>query len=1042
MPQVTIRPIDLDKDAKRLADMWNASDLEWPGSWTRGIPMTEERVREIQAERRFLVTFVAEVDGEIAGYCSFTEGHMGREGEGYLALLNVQPKFQQLSIGRKLIQATIERSVEMGWKRQTLGTWQSNFKAVRTYKKTGHFWQPDTWVLMDNFIPGALQMPLAKPFFARHDWYSCYVRELRHGEDDERWEGLKVYTQHWEAGGEALTIWIDRQARAPVAIETNDLFVATIPEDIEPLAGSKVAVHWRTRNKGREPLLIYLHAIGDAGLSIDYRDVWIVPPGETVERVAQVQVAENAPYNKDDGTAPAVRSILGINEQEVELFCGLCARKRLSLDTAAPATLTPGVPKTIGLQVHSELAQPAKVTLCTTPPHGLAADWTRREIEVPARGHVTVPLTVTLADEGVYTLPLRAEFEDGALGRPVSETLKIFALRAGGLVAQREGDSVRVETDALRFFISAHEGQVRIEHKLLNQMLASFSVTLGPPYSPSPFQKMTFELDMEQRGSRVVVRMSGGARHDPDLWLHQELVISAVGLATYSHVIENRGSQIRSTHLRLNFQVADRDRAWMTFPLQSGMVHSLAADFPSAQGEAPNDVADYVEPWIAWERDGMVAGLAWDASAAKVEMLWNAYVQTKELRVPPGERSQAAHLAFYADVGDWRAVRRTLLRWAGSSDAWEQTAETRPVAMARLEPGLLVTTSREVSGRLIVDTASARQTGGQVAVAVEGGILAKPARAQIADLVRGKPFERDIRLALPEDALGVFKGQVRLVLPLCDQSQPFHIVRLGTEGEVAVREEGLSGHQVWAMDNGMSRFIVAPGFGPSLIAWQERGINHVYSPFPEPQSFSWIYPWHGGVGPLLSFTGWMNWAGFLYRERFAAQPIRQVDRGGLMWQGVRLSAQPTKREFADLIIEVDYLTLAGSRALKYVYRLRNLRGTAQVVRTGSVAAFRLGGEAAELSLHGAHTAHRPTPWSFTVAGQRWGALTHERTGKAVVMVGRQNDIVLADAGRHGRILGAMGDVHLAGNEVRELAYYLVLCDSLAQAREYAVLQDY
>lgn len=1042
MPQVTIRPIDLDRDAKRLADMWNASDLEWPGSWTRGIPMTEERIREMQSERRFLVTFVAEVDGEIAGYCSFTEGHMGREGEGYLALLNVQPKFQQLSIGRKLIQATIERSVEMGWKRQTLGTWQSNFKAIRTYKKTGHFWQPDTWVLMDNFIPGALQMPLAQPFFARHDWYRCYVPELRHGEDDERWEGLKVYTQRWEAEGEALTIRIDRQVRAPVAIETNDLLVAAIPEDIEPLAGAKVAVRWRVRNKGHEPLHIHLHAVGDEGLGIDYRDTWTVPPGETVERVAQVQVTENAPYSKDDGTAPAVRSILGINEQEVELFCGLRARKRLSLDTAETLTLTPHVPETVGLQVHSELAQPTKVTFRITPPHGLAVDWTCREIEVPAKGHVTVPLTVTLADEGVYSLPLRAEFEDGALGEPVHEVLTIFALRAGSLLAHREGDEVRVETDDLRFIISAREGHVRAEYKPLRQTLAFFGVTLGPPYSPSPFQKVTFDLDMEQRGSRVIVRMSGGARHDADVWLHQELAISATGLATYRYVIENRGSQTRSTHLRLGFQVADRDRVWMTFPLHSGMVHSPAADFPSAQGEAPNDIADYVEPWIAWERDGVAAGLAWDASAAKVETLWNAYVQTKELRVLPGERSQAVHFAFCAAVGDWQTVRRTLLRWAGSGNAREQVARTRPVAMARLEPGLLVTASREVGGRLVVDTASARPTDGQVAVAVDGGILAKPARAQITELARGKPFERDIRLALPEDTLGVFKGQVRLVLPLCDQSQPFHIVRLGTEGEVAVREEELSGHQVWTVDNGVSRFTIAPSFGPSLIAWEERGVNHVYSPFPDPQGFGWVYPWHGGVGPILSFTGWMNWAGFLYRERFSAQPVRQVDRGGLVWQGVRLSARPTRREFADLAIEVDYLTLAGSRALKYVYRLRNLRGTAQAVRTGSVAAFRLGGEATELNLHGVHTAHRPTPWSFIVAGQRWGALTHERTGKAVVMVGRQSDVVLNDAGRHGRTLGAMGDVHLAGDEVHELVYYLVLCDSLAQAREYIVLQDY
>ncbi|MBC7236623.1 MAG: GNAT family N-acetyltransferase, partial [Chloroflexi bacterium] len=144
--QVVIRPIDIDQDAEGLAAMWNASDMQWPGSWTHGLPITAEMVREWENDRRHLVTFVAVVEGEIAGYCSFTDEHGVQSGEGYLALLNVHPKYQKQSIGRRLIQATIERSVQEGFQRQTLGTWSANFKAVPTYKKTGHSWTPDSSV--------------------------------------------------------------------------------------------------------------------------------------------------------------------------------------------------------------------------------------------------------------------------------------------------------------------------------------------------------------------------------------------------------------------------------------------------------------------------------------------------------------------------------------------------------------------------------------------------------------------------------------------------------------------------------------------------------------------------------------------------------------------------------------------------------------------------------------------------------------------------------------------------------------------------------
>lgn len=370
-PNVIIRPIDLDRDAEGLARMWNESDAAWPGSWTDGVPLTAEVVREREESQRLLVTYVAEVDGEIAGYCSFENGEHGeRKGEGYLDLLNVNPKFHGMSIGRRLIQATIQRAVEEGWQRQTLGTWSANFKAVPAYKKTGHFWTPDTSVWMQNFVPGALQMSLAKPFFERHDWYRCYVREIQQEWDDQRWEGLKVFTERWEADGESLTIWIDREARAPVAVETDAVLIAAIAADIEPLAGSKVTLTWRVQNKGAEPLPIYLHALGDKGLTIDHRDAWTVAPGETVERTAEVQVADNAPAKKEeDETVPAVRSVLRVGEDDLELFSGMAARQPLRLDTApGEITVRPGTPQTIRLQLHSEMAEPATLVVRLTPP--------------------------------------------------------------------------------------------------------------------------------------------------------------------------------------------------------------------------------------------------------------------------------------------------------------------------------------------------------------------------------------------------------------------------------------------------------------------------------------------------------------------------------------------------------------------------------------------------------------------------------------------------------------------------------------------------
>jgi len=1042
MPNIVIRPIDIDRDAEGLAAMWTASALEWPDG-TPGVPATAQMVRHWEQEERLLVAFVAEVDGEIAGYCSFAESGRYR-GEGYLPSLNVHPKYQRLGLGRRLIRATIERSVQEGWQRQSLGTWSSNFKAVRLYKKTGHFWTPDSDPWMQNYIPGALQLPLAKPFFERHDWYDCLVRELTQEEDDQRWEGLKVFTQHWEADGESLTIWIDRQARAPVAVETDELLVAAIAGEVEPLAGSKVNLRWRVVNKGGKPLSVHLHALGDKGLSIDHREAFLVPAGETVERRSQVEVAHDAPQEKKDGAAPAVRSILHLDDQEVELFSGLKPKKPVTLKTTpAQVTLPPGLATPIRLELHSELDRPVAATLRLTLPEGLAADWAIREVELPAKGRLAVPLELTGAEEAVYRLPVCVQASDSETFKSLAETLTFFCLGPGGLLSHREGSSVRLETDALRVTVEAKGGTIKVEHKASRLTKASLGLTVGPPYWPSELEGVELDVALEERGGRAVVHLAGEARHHPGLYLHQELALSPTGLSTLRCRLENRGGQQHAGQLGLQVGSSDRDRERTTLPLHLGMVQSPSSAYPTeAWDDAPRDPAAYREPWLAWERDGLVAGVAWGESVETIQIGWRAGFLTGELLAPPGERSDEVSFAFYVGDGDWRDLRRQALRWSDGWNPEEETPAPRPPTLARVEPIVLATTSHQVEGRLIVDTASVRPASGQVTVTTDEAVSVEPRTVPVTGLVRGKAVERDLRFALPGEALGVFAGEVRLELPLVQAARAFHLVRLGKPGPVEVRRGARSGQEVWTIDNGANAFVVAPGFGPSVIAWRHEGPDQLYSPFPEPQGSSWLYPWLGGIhSVLLPLSGWA-WESRLSREKAVAEPIEAVDTGGLAWQGLRLKVRPTKEKYKDLEVELDYLTLGDADLLKYVCRVRNLRATEQAVKLNTAVACRLGAKPTELVLHGEDIRRKPTTCCAQIAAGQWGALSNHNTGRTMLVVSQRPDVGLWDAGQHGRVLTAGGLVRLAGEQVHERVYYLVLADSLEGDRGYRVLKDY
>ncbi|NLG26345.1 MAG: GNAT family N-acetyltransferase [Chloroflexi bacterium] len=1045
MSEVIIRRMDIARDAEGLAAMWNASDLQWPGSWNCGVPTTAEAVREWECEERTQVVFIAEVDGEIAGYCNFVAGSGDSYDEGYLGLLNVSPKFQKRSIGRRLIQATIDFSVEKGWKRQTLDTWSANFKAVPTYKKTGHFWTPNSSVLMDNHIPGALQMPIAKPFFARHNWYDSYKRTLEQGADDERWQGIKVFTQHWEANGESLTIWIDREARAPVAVETDALLVAAMIADLEPVTGETVTLTWRVVNKTSQPLDVCLHAQGDKGLKIDYNDAYTIAPEQTLEHSAQVSIEADAPRAKDDGTAPAVRSLIRLGGEVVELFSGVRPKKALRLDTLPGSlSVTPHVAATVALQLHNARPEPVSVRLSMLPPEGLHTDWTQRQIEIAAKSQVSLPLSITADDERVYTLPVRGELPQTERA-PLAEELTILSVAAGGVLAQRSNDAVRLETDAMRVTIKAKAGEISLEDKASGRSQGTLRPVLGLPYYPSDFRAREFSLELSQQNGHAVVEMAAESEYTPGLFFHQRIALASNGLLTVRCELANRSSAALARRVRLGYYPGYEDTT-ISLPLAAGFVRCPGGEYPVAWEDAPRELTAYREPWRCWERRGNVVALGWDQSAERIDGQWIVKLDSHELRIEPGERREALSAALYLAPGDWLQARRSLLSWRGL--ATDPIApETRPVAQARLEPRVLTTVDAVVSARVRVDTVAQRPGNGTVELTGHDGLTIAPQSLPIHDLSRDNPQEQAVTLTLDDPRLGAFQGEAQLTTSLDNTRSAFSVLRLGRRGALPSGEDvriyqGTSANQnVWILDNGLSRIVVAPDYGPSVKAWLLKGEEQLWSTFPTPQGFGSRYPTYGGLHPLLVAPGSEEWEGKLHLERFTTSVLDQTDPQGLRWLGVRLATQLSREQFKGLAVEIDWQTLSGSNVLRTVVRVCNLQGAEQRVIAGHELYGALGAAPTALTLLGEGISRQPNHSSSRNQRQAWGALVNQQTDRALLLISPDDDVVLEDVGQCGRLLRAERELRLAAHEVHEVVSYAVLTDSPAAAQGYRALRE-
>lgn len=375
--EFVMRPLDPARDAEKLAAMWNASDDQWPGTWSSGVPITPTMVKERLDRENRLEASVWDDEKVIAGYCSVWKD-LEEAGVAYIALINVAPQFQGQSFARKFLVHWVSRITEMGFTRLDLHTWPGNLKAVPLYKKTGFNWMPDAdsggGVHMLNFIPAILKTPLLQPFFAKNDWYAALQRELKQSEDDERWEGMKVFTYRFDGQGGPVSVWADRLARTIAAIETPDLFAAAVASEIEPPRGLATSIRWRVSNRSSATMKISLVASGSEYLSIAHQEAFDLEAGDSVELAGKVEVAAEVSDLKvrKGKPMPAVKTILVVDGKVLELGTGMRPRRGVEVSTdPIPVTVSPGIPRECRIQLRSRLKRAVEATVSVVPATGL-----------------------------------------------------------------------------------------------------------------------------------------------------------------------------------------------------------------------------------------------------------------------------------------------------------------------------------------------------------------------------------------------------------------------------------------------------------------------------------------------------------------------------------------------------------------------------------------------------------------------------------------------------------------------------------------------
>ena len=1038
--EVTIREYS-DADAAGVAAMWNESNKGWPAGFLGFIELTERRIREKMRQRDYVSVFLALVGKKVVGYCSVNE-HSDDPNVAYVELLNVHPKYHGRKIGKRLLLAAVEKSIERGYDRLDLHTWPGNIKAVPLYKKTGFFWVPKTQVYMQNFIPLVFQNPIARRFFESANWYSAQVRDLSVEPDRMQWQGREVFSYEWRADGTFLKVVIDKDARGICSLETSQLLASCQLETARPIIGLSHKVVWRFANRTGRRLSLRMSAQAEGGIALRCSRSFELARRRTVE--ALVRIAAGALPKQSWERAPAIQTQVEIGGEKLVLKAGVRAEYAIELGTVPlHISVTPGIASRVQFGCRNRLEGPIEGRIVFDCPAGLSLEPSQAKIALAKDAVCGFEVSAKAPSPGAFVVKprLQGKYSGKNVSLPAGEFL-VASVGPCDVVAAKVGRSLVIENQSARISAHPQRGYLHIYLAAERRPIVHHSFDrLGEPFSDE-FQRLGYSAKLKPGRSVAALLMSTSSKAFPGFVVTKRVSMGAGPIIKFEYRVTNAGKRPRALMLKVS-NFLERYLPDITIPLKSSILSVASSDFPAWDMDLPEDPGDYAESWSAFHfGKGLVAGLVWQGAAR---------VQFGESKMPclvfdlgrlkPGESKALPPIYLYAGSGDFRVVRRSWERLTGA-----KANERLPIAESLVQvsyspdPVLISAGSDQVRLRL-THPRNARLEG---TIALSGdGVVCRPERIRFAGVDLRDPFEVSVRVK------AVSSRRV-LALQSCVESQhctvrssvPVFVYGRPQRDPVLVkRQPRAAGRRQVEVSNGESEFCVSPDFAGSLFSLRRAGREYLLSGFPEVTARSWLNPWFGGVR-FSVFRGdrrfWEE-ADETHKVRFSCASCARADSAGRSWIGARLRGRLVAERLDHILLSVEYLTLPLTGLVAALARLANKTDAPRLVWL-SISCF----PSLDPKRGVTTWVRRGTSFSnrkFSEAGgglrsEGWICAEDPATGRclAVVALDPSSLIYLEDTGTDGHCYISFKQLVIPPRGSVSTGYLLAAVENLAEAR--------
>ncbi|HET7579680.1 MAG TPA: GNAT family N-acetyltransferase [Bacillales bacterium] len=878
--------------AAAVAEMWTESQDNWGGG---SAVTTKDEVLQQEANSSNLNLYIA-MDGDKAvGYCGLSE-YMGDEGALYIPLLNVRSDYHGKKIGKKLVLAALERTIELDWPRLDLYTWPGNTKAVPLYKKCGFFWEEhDESTHLMNYIPTVLATEAVKDFFEKADWYKDSTRKIEVKPDGRKENGFDFFEYSWESeDGEKLRVEFERKGRGMRLIETDDYLISASVENLKRVSGGRYPIHFEVVNKSGKPLNVSFEGIDDKNIIFTgfSREIE-VEDKETIEGTFEVGSIEEEqdPFK----THPTVMTKLKINGKEALFKTGIMPKYPANISAQVPGSLSfTGVSSEFYFEMENNVQEAA--TFSFTLPESPFLHLEKRGFQVGlAPGEkISFAIPYQLKDFGFYKEEVDFTVKT-ASGEDLSFSKKITAAfkGVGAGFSGEDDDAWHIYNGLYHVFLDKSENVLvpsRTNHGGEPSVL--FFPKLGKPFSDEFSRIKPESVDFFKENGAIVLKAAYRSNAFPGLMVIANAKLYAEGLVEHWYEIQNLSDKETPNDVRLyNWMMHHLYR-----PVLSYENNIVAVDEPTELYYEYWNSSKVTENWIFSRHDFKgPRGLCWAPEYQVQFDEWFLYFEHNFGKLQPhgkvATKPTFLSMGAFPDWENFRAFARqqtTVEPESVKSDVLFTANDHNPIASDSVKAVLKEAKSKYFDGTVTLK-ASERE------------------KLEQSFAVSDKKTEAEFDFQLPEgNGLQLLKAEAELQ-PQWGLERNALVLQPGHEKVTTekVEREGVLSYEA---DNGIITLKAAPDFFPTLYSLQYQGNEWMHHSFPKPTARSWWNPWPGGIGNYIRGLS----ANSIAKENHSARFAAVKDNFGNEWSGISVDTEVKEHEdYKGLRFNQHFLMLPG-----------------------------------------------------------------------------------------------------------------------------------